>query len=519
MSTIAPVTPQTVITLYQGVDWDSSNANIRLFDNASQRTSYLSSHILQQHTGCSAVRGQNKVRVEAPVNTLLTANYMMYANNGIGAGARQMFCFVESVDYINVNTTEITYTIDWIQSFLFDIIWEECFVEREHVNDDDPGKHLLPEPVDTGEYVIQKQTNKTYDTALLGFFQGETVKLGAVNGMASALDGVGCSVPGGLGLFSSYLESYNETPENVVSLTMGITDMLDFPGLPSGTKAYSEQYYLHRIWDHFYLNGDHFYPKNNKLKTSPYQFFTVDNYMGEIQQFHWEQFKEQDECYFQINGTPFPKPCLEIYPLDYMGASETAPGEVRDVQQFVVTFDNFPQVGWASDTFRAWVSQYMVSEAIAAGASILGSAAAIVGTGGVAAIPAVAGAATAGLSFGQSFTEHYIHSRQQHGSIGSAGLAFEESRVGFRFTEYCIKPDAARRIDSFFTRYGYRVDAAKIPNVRGRAVVNYVKCKQAKVGGNIPVDCMRALESALVTGVSFWHTNNMSQEVVDNPII
>ena len=42
----------------------------------------------------------------------------------------------------------------------FDITFKQCFVEREHVNDDTFGKHTVPEGLEYGEYIVNTKTGK-----------------------------------------------------------------------------------------------------------------------------------------------------------------------------------------------------------------------------------------------------------------------------------------------------------------------------------------------------------------------
>lgn len=521
MSTINPVAPGTVITLYQGVEWDNSNKNIRWFTSSTQRTSYLSSHILLSSANCTAVRMAGKVRVEAQINAVLTANYMSFRNQGIGIPNRDLFAFITSVDYVNVNTIEITFEMDWIQSFLFSFTFETCYVEREHVNDDTPGKNLVDEHLEVGEYVIMKQKKHTYEAGVIAYVLTDgVVHLSNTNGIASALYGTGAHLDA-LGPLADFLNEYNDKPEYVVSLTMCATAMLQQNFTPvSFTNSVTD----HRLYDHFVFQGEHYYPKNNKLKCYPYQLFTVDNFNGQVQQYHWEDFVQQDYYTFDINGTPYPKPCMEMVPKNYKGQPNDAADD-PSVQQISVIYDNFPQVGWASDTFRAWVSQYGASNVASLGASVAISALAVAGQAAAGNPTALATAAATlstvqqGIQTYQDYKTHELHGRQMNGSVGSAGLNFEEERIGFRVTQYCIKPEMAKRIDQYMTRFGYRVDATKVPNITGRAVCNYVKTINAKVGGNVPVDAMRALEAAMDSGTTFWHTDAIGAPVTDNPIV
>ena len=57
------------------------------------------------------------------------------------------------MEYVNENCTDIFIETDVMQTWLYNIVWNRCFVEREHVNDDTIGNHTVPEGLETGEYI------------------------------------------------------------------------------------------------------------------------------------------------------------------------------------------------------------------------------------------------------------------------------------------------------------------------------------------------------------------------------
>ena len=55
--------------------------------------------------------------------------------------------------YINDEMTEIYIETDVFQTWQFDIIYKETYIEREHTNNDTVGNNTVAEGVDTGEYI------------------------------------------------------------------------------------------------------------------------------------------------------------------------------------------------------------------------------------------------------------------------------------------------------------------------------------------------------------------------------
>ncbi len=57
------------------------------------------------------------------------------------------------MEYINENCTAITFETDVFQTWQFQIVYKQSFIEREHVNNESVGANTIPENVETSEYV------------------------------------------------------------------------------------------------------------------------------------------------------------------------------------------------------------------------------------------------------------------------------------------------------------------------------------------------------------------------------
>lgn len=100
--------------------------------------------------------GQGVMRIGKTMKELYGCNYMYFTNSGsytennetiyVGENKRY-YCFIDGLKYINNNCTEVYYSIDYIQTFMFDYDEKTCLVERMTTDDDTIGKYLQPEPV------------------------------------------------------------------------------------------------------------------------------------------------------------------------------------------------------------------------------------------------------------------------------------------------------------------------------------------------------------------------------------
>lgn len=102
--------------------------------------------------------GNNRIRLEGNAEEFYNINYCYFENvaHNTNGDPKYFFAFVLKVDYINDNVFEITYEIDVIQTWQFNFILKECFVEREHADSDKVGENLVKEPVEIGDYVVHR---------------------------------------------------------------------------------------------------------------------------------------------------------------------------------------------------------------------------------------------------------------------------------------------------------------------------------------------------------------------------
>lgn len=530
MSITQPLPQSTVIKAYKGVAWDKSLKDIRWFATVAERESYLASLLLATWNNCSIVSTGKSIRVEGEYNACVECNYLTWQNGNSQSGVpgRKFFAWITAVNYVNAQTVEFQYEVDWIQTYRFEFAFGSCMIEREHVTDDIQGKYVLDERIETGEYKIDRQEYMDFEPALvINYLRNEY--------MAQIVDNM--YTPGKtyvapisnttkISTVNEILADYNNAPERITSLFMGVANMdTPTPGDQLSTLFHTQMTQLEEtaftdLSDT--STSDSYIPQNKKMLCYPYKFMTADNYNGSVVQYRWENFNTVGSATFIIEGCAMPKPAMQFFPIDYRSTKATSTAR-NTYEQESLTYDNFPFVNYATDAFKAWVSQYGTSFAVETGASIVGQVvgmAASIGIGNYAgAIAGVAGVAETATSAYAEYNEHKIHSKQNHGSVSTSGLSYARGEVGFRVTQYSITKEMAKRIDKYLTRYGYRVERIGTPNIYGRQYFNYVKCSEVEVAGNIAVDAKLQMEEALTKGTTFWHINNMTSEISSNPIV
>ena len=74
------------------------------------------------------------------------------------------------------------------------------------------------------------------------------------------------------------------------------------------------------------------------------------------------------------------------------------------------------------------------------------------------------------------------------------------------FTRYTIKKQFAKRIDDFFTMYGYSTKELKKPNLYNRKYWNYIKLVGANIIGDIPEIDLLSIKELFNNGITLWHS-------------
>lgn len=162
-------TPNTTLKLCC-VPWDASYRDIVQFDSREmQREWFDGLDGVECRPATMHVFGA-PVRVEMPFNQASNYNYLVAINDYPELeSVRAWYYFIESVEYVNAHTTQLTLMLDVWQSFQHDVTFGSCYVTRGHIgvaNErqwDDYGRTALalPEGLDTGaETVVTSQSYK-----------------------------------------------------------------------------------------------------------------------------------------------------------------------------------------------------------------------------------------------------------------------------------------------------------------------------------------------------------------------
>ena len=147
------VTPNTDIKLLK-VPIEIDNKNQLSFTNATAQYNYFNSLPKIEVDKCTYQRKDNIIRFPSHIDSIINYNYVMYQNKNYTN--KWFYAFIINMEYINDNLTNITIATDVFQTWQFDFIFKQSFIEREmlSVSEDVPGANLLPENLETGEFKV-----------------------------------------------------------------------------------------------------------------------------------------------------------------------------------------------------------------------------------------------------------------------------------------------------------------------------------------------------------------------------
>lgn len=147
------IVPNSTINLYGNVAIDDEEQLV--FSTYANQTAYFASKLVRANTPCTVVRKTGRLRVEVPGSVVSTCNYLSFINPSFDN--KVVYARIMDYDYINNECVEIVYSIDYWQTWMFDVTFEDCYIEREHLSEND----------------FQKSVTNPYDPTILEFKTAE----------------------------------------------------------------------------------------------------------------------------------------------------------------------------------------------------------------------------------------------------------------------------------------------------------------------------------------------------------
>ena len=555
------IVPNSEVYILKNVPLEPSFDHTIWFDSPEQQATAFTTYALAFYFNKVSYQRYPRpyITLDKTADDLFDCNYMMFRNTAYGT--KWFYAFITQIEYISNTTSRIYYTIDPMQTYLFDVNVGECWVEREHAMTDVIGDNLVPESLELGEYVFDGDylpsvfDKEGYVICILatwgtklnpdGSWEIEDVSYGGTGGIDSGIytglhkniceeTDVGKAAAKANDLIVAATKA--NKADGIVSITMFPKYFLNI----SLSSSIATKPADHEFDDIPAFTGafDGYKPKNNKLYTAPFCGVYVDNLQGNAANYAYEYFADRKPKFNIVGAANGNLECASI-PLNYKGLASN--------YQEAIIMGGFPQCAWNVDTFKAWIAQnkYAIAAGVATTAidtvkqvataatglgmagEVAGMSAAMTGAGSAQTIQAVGQYANAyqnmqNVSYNaqgdilnktinlvaqvKTASTQPNHSRGQQSSSIYCAMGVQ----GFHYMPYRIQGQFAKIIDDFFSMYGYKTNRLKVPNRNGRKSWNYVKTCGCNLTGSAPADVTASLVNIYDKGITFWRCIDLS---------
>lgn len=555
--------PDSEIYLLKNIPFTPDYRNTGLFANKDTQGAIMQTRAFYHAQNCTYVRETGRIRLEIPIAQAWQCNYIMYRNTNFYN--KWFYAFVTAVNYINNETSELTFQLDIMQTFLFDYTEKPCFIERQHAANDALGSNLVPEGLEIGEltWAAFSKLPATYGKIYVAATFDK--QLNNYNG------GMFNNVYTGL-----CINEFNTAAE-VTAFINSATSANKLSGIVSIFQSINYNTittFNYNINQSALFGG--YTPRNNKLYTYPYTFLQILGNDGGNAIFRWEYFNQFGQTAFQIATSPSISSQMLITPTNYKNKTGYNPAERMIIENVMLC-------SWNGDTYKANLAQtvgkYLVPAevAIVTGAGLLdkivgqyttnASSNETIDPAGVNLKEAkeatrfsnmlnflqedtgIRGKVNNGVQsyykvkpsetteaqgyFSSAASElskqvlntvqtalAAIHqpesmARQAQNPGASTDILYMLQEKSPYFVQMSITPYYAKIIDDYFTMYGYQTNRVQNPNRRARTRYTYIKTAGAIIEAEFPASIAQAIENIYNNGICFWWITGTGQNTLD----
>lgn len=487
-------TPQTIVKLLSGVPLDSTYVNTRDFANVAEQQAFFAPYVVDEFNNFTYQRETAVIRVPIRYERAVRVNYCMYLNSNFGT--KWFYAFVTKVDYVNPEMSALHIETDVIQTWMFEYVPHQCFIERETPANDTLYGNTIPEDLEYGPIRVAKEgftTAGDYYT-VLAYFDNQGQGGQVINNVFSGVQYLvyNTSTANGVAQLNAKLAEIDEA-----GLADNIVGMFLIPNLFRTNEAQSVTVSVSASS----LNG--YTPRNKKLLGWPYRYAGISWGMGQENILRYE-LMQGGNLTLKMRGSMNVEAQGFMWPANYAGLADNY-GEG-------VLLTDLPQCSWISNVYANWIARNKYS--------LLTEGAQVAGNVVRGALFGDLGAAVSGVTSAINIiAQRGDRSNYPTGLAGQAGTSTiwaTLERIGVCVRQYEITAEYARIIDQFFDRYGYKVCKNGLPNTKSRKRWNYIKTSGISITGPLPVEHLEQLQRIYNNGVTFWHDDAIGDYTANN---
>ena len=545
---MAYIEPNTTVKFLDDIPLDPAYENTLYFDTPQDQFAYFSSRsFLSLDNNSYQRKNKGVIRCgweadkygHSVIEELYNCHYMMFNNTNFEN--KWFYAFVDTVVYVNNNTVDVYYSIDIMQTWHFDYVFNHCMIDRQHVSNDNVGANTVPEQLECGPYIGDRPPYRTLlgDTIYGGDFEYTPGIIVATTFNSEFQYEAGRVIrgndPRGRYFSGIWFKTFSLS-------TQDIQDLNDFLEQASTQQAYrdgiislamiplslvdpeGEDYSYNDILFTRPNSLGSYTPRNKKLLTNPYNFLYVTNNNGQSAEYFWEDSFNVGYLEFRVWANYSANPSMIGAPVQYKCADNIANYDEK------IVVDSFPLCAWTNDAYKAWLAQnagtiagvglnilmgwargigkgyetYLLSQEPLVNNDYHGQYQKVLNSAQDTLTEITRAAGATAIALGQL----YDHSRKPPQSNGNynGNVTFQAGLATFSFYRKYIKPEYASIIDKYFDMYGYAIHSVGIPNRNVRRCYTYTKTIGCSLQGNVPSDDLRAIEKIFDNGIRFWRS-------------
>ena len=516
--------PQSQIFICDNLRLNSRYEHTLYFPDIDSQKEFFAGRAIKTLSAYSFLRKSWDLKVNATLAEAESWSYLFFRNSERYED-KWYYYFINSVEYVNDNTVILHLEIDVMQTYMFDYELLPCYIDRQHTTTDEIGEHTIDEGLDCGELIEcgTKDLFATKDLCILvlatinpneamttipapalacmynNVFSG--LKVWAVKGSDWAAWGNQLEALSEAGFLDGIVNMWMY-PKNLVEL--GGESTWDDDDLCKPVKSCYEMG-LDFSGNNDYTPFGGYTPKNNKLYCFPFNFLYLSNNSGSSASYRYDRFTGPNGIHFRVYGTVSPDGGVKIVPVNYNGVAEN--------YEAGMNLGNFPTCAWDSDIYKMWLAQNYnqlnvqgATNMIQAGAGLAMGAGSLLMGNVPGALGGVAMAANGVTQIAQQVAQQkdmQVQPPQARGSL-SIGVNMTAGKQCFTIYNKCVDKEHARRIDNFFTLYGYKIGRVQKPNPCTRKTFTYVKTIGCTIDANLCNEHATKIEAIFDKGITFW---------------
>lgn len=544
---MAYIAPNSDVWICRGVPLDTeSHYSYRPATASAQQTAILA-YTAYTLTNQSYIRHTNStIRAAIAPEKALGCNYMAFRNTNFGD--KLFYAFIIDIEYVNNETSLITYSIDVLQTYFFDINILPSYIEREHSASDNIGDSVTPEPtLASGQEIYSNEQALQHDVS--GLY---TVVVTTKDFLNPTQDRIYTTFShftlGGLVLAGAYnicnvtsesLQDFCDVLTRYIEVAGGLTEIIAVYSIPKsaypdGNWDSTHSWLAPRVNPNippakFYTVSkpsisdtlDGYKPKNAKLYTYPYCFLRVSDYRGATKDLRYEYMGTTSQLRV-INSGILPSPSEQLSPVKYAGTDPQ-----MSAWDNAMWINSYPTPTFTtsefSDYYGANHNSQIAQQLSNIFTSLVGGVTSIMGAGydpdSSGGIPISNPLSNLTSAVDSAFTFYGKQQDMLNRSMAininnSSFLSLLYGRDLFGTYRVCFNNAVLRIYDDYFTMFGYAVNALKKPNflqaLTRRPAYNYCKTAGANItsktstSNSVPSQALADIKRAFNNGICWW---------------